>query len=969
MFTLLETTEFAGRGIRALRYRHHCGMEVISLEAADSENLFALCFGTTPVDNTGIAHIMEHSVLEGSKRYPVKDPFVCMLKTSVATFINAMTYHDRTIYPCTSCCKKDYFNLFNVYWDAVFHPRLTRETFAQEGWHYEIHGSGKKARLKYNGIVLNEMSGYYSDPGLLLGRAIETGLFGDTSMRFDSGGAPADIPKLSYAAFRRFHRRHYAPGVAKVVLYGDIPTEEKLAFIEEQLSQEKLSPVEPIEPPQPSSGAVPPQPVVRVPFTPDPGAKASGRGMCAVAWALDESRDIELDLSFQLLEAVLLGNSASPLSKALLESRIGLSPMASGYDNETRYTSFQISMRGVQLKDFDRFQTLVEDTLRQIVRDGLDQQQIAAAIANFEFNARNVSQRYAIDILEDICASWTYGDDPWKFLRLSEALPKVRELANQPGFFEGLIQRWLLDNPRVIRVELVPDENLKQRQEKQLEQRLAKRLAGWSEERIRHTKEYAALLKQRALTPDTPQALATLPQLTPNDLPKILPHAPMSTGVFANGLRWQRGEVPNNGISRVQIMADGSSLPPHLLPWMPIFNLLFLKVGSVNKSYDQWGAEIASIGAGLSFTNSCTADLSPESRQLFILSFNVEALEDKFPRALALLEEYLNQISFGERRRIVEMLSAAAASSAAGLNTRRNLLMCSARASAGIHKGGLLAEENSGVAYYQRLQKLGALKEDDLDELCTRMAEIAQWLVNIPWCAVGFVGSDQALAQVEKLCLMHKASSRPEEYKVPANLTMPLDTPQGRKECLALSTKVCSNCRVMAAPLYTSPERMPLTVLSSMLSSGYLWDEIRAKGGAYHAGFRYAPRHGVATLLSSEDPNGLATYGVFDYLAQWIAGENFTQADVSKAVLSTAGRYLRPERSAELVSKCAQQLLDERSPKDEQRDFEELLKVDAPMVREAGMRLFSAENPHNDCSAGPAQLFPSKDWDGVVHNL
>ena len=181
---------------------------MLSLEADDSENLFALCFNTPPSDNTGVAHIIEHSVLEGSRKYPVKDPFVCMLKGSVATFINAMTYSDRTIYPCCTCCPQDYFNLFSVYWDAVYHPNLTKATFQQEGWHYEIKGNAAHPRLKYNGIVLNEMSGYYSSPGTILGRAIEGGLFPDTPLRYDSGGAPAAIPSLTYAAFKRFHRRH-----------------------------------------------------------------------------------------------------------------------------------------------------------------------------------------------------------------------------------------------------------------------------------------------------------------------------------------------------------------------------------------------------------------------------------------------------------------------------------------------------------------------------------------------------------------------------------------------------------------------------------------------------------------------------------------------------------------------------------------------------------------------------------------
>ncbi len=959
MFTLLDTTPFPQRRVNAKRFRHDCGLEVLSLEADDNENLFAIVFGTEPVDDTGVAHIIEHSVLEGSERFPVKDPFVCMLKTSVATFINAMTYPDRTIYPCTTCNRKDYFNLFEVYWDAVFHPRLSPEIFGQEGWHYEVHGSASKPELKCNGIVLNEMSGYYSDPTTILGRAMEKSLYGHTPMRYDSGGAPDHIPQLTYSKFLQFHRTHYAPQKTKVVLYGNIPTEEKLAFIEEHLAHDLATlPKVCADAPAPRLPArKAPKPLVaRAGYTPEAGNAKADKGICCVAWALDDKRDPELDLGFQLLEAVLLGNAGSPLSKALLESRIGSEPLASGYDNETKYTTFSVAMRGVKKENFGKFEALILDTLRKIVAEGLDEAQVQSAVAGFQFSNLNITSKYLIDILEDICGSWVYSDDPFAFLRQSEALPKIQEmLAKHPRFFQDLIQKWLLDNPSRVRIELTPDSKLKKRQEDKLKAKLAKRLAGWSDQRIAKAKAFAKKLQEMALRPDTPEALATLPTLTKDDVPKKLAPIPSYDSAFANGLRMRRGDVFDNGISRVNFMADISGMPPHLIPWLSYFFALFRQLGNATASYDKFGAQCAALGVTFSLIGIENAQRVAPGAPLLTAAFALEGLDQNFAAGLELFRQQLDTIVFTERKRIVECLQAQASAATAGLTNRSNLRRSSARASQGVLPLGWLNESTQGFAGYRRLQEVASLNEKQLDDFCGTMQEIATWIRTAPLVAGGFVGSDRAWELSENFASQFPVLAAAQPYSPPE---APADAmPEQlvhRREQLVVPNKVTNCVRLFQAPHRSDPDSPALKVLTGMLGVGCLWDEIRAKGGAYSVGFTYSPNMGSAKLYSADDPNPTNTYQVFDRLHQYVADHNFTDEEVSKAVLNQAGSFFRPDRPAELCSACSLAIFHGRGEAERQAEFDALMSLTPKAVKNAGLRLLDPASARwNDCAIGP----------------
>ncbi len=971
MFTLVNKTDFPELKTTARLFRHDCGMQVLSLEADDPENLFSLCFSTIPTDDTGVPHIIEHSVLEGSRAFPVKDPFVCMLKSSVATFINAMTYPDRTIYPCTSCCRKDYFNLFEVYWDAVFHPRLDRETFAQEGWHYEFKGSGKGRKLIRNGIVLNEMSGYYSDPGTILGRAIEQSLFTGTPMNYDSGGDPAAIPRLSYAKFASFHRLHYSPAVTKVVLYGNIPTADKLAFIEAHLEKDllELGGAEKVRRRAEEAAAAPSVPVaskpargpqvVRRSFIPDQESR-DGKAIFALAWALDMDRDPELDLAFQLLETVLFGNHGAPMRQAIQNSNLCSSIMVSGYDNETRYTSFEVAMRGVRQEDFDKLEALVMDTLKRLAEEGIPQECLEAALSELLLSTRSVGTKFVIDLLDDVCASWMYGDDPYAFLRQYGAPSALKEkLRTNPGYLEGIIRKWLLENPARVRVELLPDSTRQKREEKVNEARLAALLGKWTPDKRRRCAALQKRLAKRALTPDSPAALATLPRLTPADLDARVPQMPYTDGTLSNGTPLRCGTLFANGIGRLSLIVDASTLPADLIPWLGLFCALFRRMGNAQYAYDRLAAKCASLGVSYALLPGGSISPWNKGEMHSTLALNYVALDDNFEAGLSLLKEQLATIDFTDVRCLSECLREFASSAAAALNGRDGALhLATARAGAGVLAGGYLAELQGGLAAYRLTRSFAKADEARLAELAVRMEAIAKWLAKAPLAGAGFVGSDAALAAIDDFTTSKATGALRAATDCTAALAgLEGVSPSGRHEFGVIPTQVSTCVRVLAGPHRSDSDYAASLVGFSMLSRGYMWDEIRAKGGAYGAGMGYDSASCAVKLLSTDDPNPQNTRRAFEQVRAFVEGRDFTADEIGKAILTCAGKYFKPFRPVGFASLCAGALLNGIGNEECQKDYEALLSVTPVQVKEALLKHLDMEHvPYNDFCLGPSPV-------------
>ena len=465
-FELLRDEEIPELNTRALLYRHRTGCEIVSLINDDENKVFGINFRTPPTDSTGIAHILEHSVLCGSRKYPVKEPFVELIKGSLNTFLNAFTYPDKTCYPVASTNLQDFYNLIDVYLDAVFYPRLTPEVLQQEGWHYELEDPSDP--LRYKGVVFNEMKGAYSDPERILGERIQQSIFPDTTYGVDSGGDPRDIPALSFDQFKRFHDDFYHPSNARIYFYGDDDPQQRLALLHDYLSDYEAHSVDSAIGTQPRFTAPKRQ---QFPYAVNPDAVEEPKYFVALTWLLQDAIDADERRALQVLEHALLGTPGSPLRKALIDSGLGEDLTGSGLEIELAQMFFSVGLKGVQQGDIDAVEALILQHLGDLADGGIDQGMVAASLhtAEFRFRENNTgSFPRGLGLMLRLLTDWLYDRNPFTPLRFADSFAALKaKLAADDRYLEGLIQRHLLDNEHRTTVVLQPDAELGTRLEEE----------------------------------------------------------------------------------------------------------------------------------------------------------------------------------------------------------------------------------------------------------------------------------------------------------------------------------------------------------------------------------------------------------------------------------------------------------------------------------------------------------------------
>src|SRR5690606_29215610 len=516
-FELISDRTIPELNTRARMWRHvRSGAQLLSLENDDENKVFGITFATPPTDSTGIAHIMEHSVLCGSRKYPVKEPFVELLKGSVKTFLNAMTNPDKSAYPVASQNAQDLYNLADVYLDAVFYLNITPYRLKQEGWHYELEDLD--GPLTYKGVVYNEMKGAYSDPEGLLYRRIEQALYPDTIYGVDSGGDPAEIPNLTYEQFKAFHERYYHPSNAMIYFYGDDDPEERLRFLDSYLKefdrQEIALPIEE----QPAF----PAPRRTVYHYASGDGDDADRAMVAATWVVGDVLDTEQVMALSVLSHILIGTPASPLRKALIDSGLGTDLVGGGLEPDVRQMFFSTGLKGVAPQNIDQVEALILDTLRSLASEGIDPEMIEASMNTMEFALReNNTGAYprGLILMMRALRTWLHGGDPLDMLSFEGRLSALKErLAADPRLFEGMIERHLLNNTHRATVIMEPDPELGAQLEARERARLDEVYGRMSEDERRQVQEEMQTLKRMQETPDSPEALATIPSLTLEDL-------------------------------------------------------------------------------------------------------------------------------------------------------------------------------------------------------------------------------------------------------------------------------------------------------------------------------------------------------------------------------------------------------------------------------------------------------------------
>jgi len=880
-FELLRDEEIPEINTHALLYRHRTGCEIASLINEDENKVFGINFRTPPADSTGIAHILEHSVLCGSRKYPVKEPFVELIKGSLNTFLNAFTYPDKTCYPVASTNLQDFYNLIDVYLDAVFYPRLTPEVLQQEGWHYELEDAGDP--LRYKGVVFNEMKGAYSDPERILAERTQQSVLPDTTYGVDSGGDPRHIPALSFAQFKRFHEEFYHPSNARIYFYGDDDPEQRLALLHDYLSAYEAHAVDSTIGTQPRFAAPKRQ---QFPYTVDPDAAEKPKCFVALTWLLQDAIDAAERRALQVLEYALLGTPGSPLRKALIDSGLGEDLTGSGLETDLAQIFFSVGLKGVQPGDEDAVEALILQHLGELARGGIDRGMVAAALHTAEFLLReNNTGSYprGLGLMLRLLTDWLYDRDPFTPLRFADSFAALKaKLAADDRYLEGLLQRHLLDNAHRTTVILQPDAELGTRLEEEETARLAAARANMSHADLEALVAKTQTLKRRQEQPDPPEALAKLPRLQLSDLDSAVKTVPRQEDQIA-GVPVLHHDLFTNGIAYLDLGCDLRVLPQELLPYIPLFGRALLEMGTKSMSFVELQQRIGSQTGGLNAHSlvGTRRGGGPAAAYLFLRG---KAMVDRVADLTAIVRDVLLEGRLDDRERFLQMALEERASAEAGLVPGGHRVVAT-RLRAQFDETGWLAEQMRGLSYLFFLRQLIADIRRDWPAVQARLEHIRALLVNRPGmlCNATVAGDDRAVCDQSLAALLGEL---PQEAHPPATWTPHLTAAD---EGLTVPAQV--NYVGKAANLFALGYELDgsAAVITRYLATTWLWDRVRVQGGAYGAFCSLDPFTGVFAYASYRDPNLLETLQVYDQSGAFLRDFPISSDELTKAIIGTIG--------------------------------------------------------------------------------
>lgn len=885
-FCLVREEQIEELKAKARVYRHEkTGAELLSLATDDENKVFGITFRTPPSDHTGVAHILEHSVLCGSERYPSKEPFVELLKGSLQTFLNAFTYPDKTCYPVASQNLQDFYNLIDVYLDAVLHPLLTRHTHEQEGWHYEL--DQPDAPLVFKGVVFNEMKGVYSSPDSCLVEYAQRTLFPDTTYGVDSGGDPRHIPDLTWEELRAFHARFYHPSNARIYFYGNDPEPARLAKMESWLAGYEARPVDS-------------QIAVQAPF-PEPrqverhyAAGADGgdnQNFVTLNWVVAPATEAERALQMQILNHILIGTTASPLRKALIDSGLGDDLAGLGYENHALQTFYSTGLRGVATDRMNEVEPLVLSTLKQLAEQGLDTRTVQASLNTVEFALReNNSGSYprGLVVMLRALTTWLYEGDPLAPLQYEAPLARLKQrLAAGEKVFEALIQQHFLDNPHRSTLMLKPDAQLGATREAQERKRLDEVAATLSPDDRVALAEATAALKKRQVAPDDPAALAAIPTLTRADLDRENQKLPITKSV-KDGARVLYHDVFTNGIVYLDVGLNVRSLPPELVPMVPLLGRALLETGTQKEDYVTLSQRIGSATGGIRAQTSASTIRGTNAGTCWLF-LRAKAMADRLPDLLDIFKDVLG----GPRLDLITRLRQIAQEEKAMLESSlipSGHSFVATRLRSSFSEADWSAEQMRGVSYLLYLRKLVKDIEADADAVVAALSRTLEILLNRRTMLFNITQDAAGWARSEPI-LRAFISDLPER---PTRATEWPQGDAGQPEGLAIPAQV--NYVGKAVNVFPEADLFDGTalVVSRYLRSSYLWEHVRVQGGAYGGFCHLDLRSGVFNLVSYRDPNLQGTLDIYDRAGSYLTDLQLSEDELTKAVIGAIGDLDQP---------------------------------------------------------------------------
>lgn len=902
------------------------GARVCVIANDDDNKVFSIGFRTPPEDETGVPHIIEHTTLCGSDKFPVKDPFMELAKGSLNTFLNAMTYPEKTLYPIASYNDQDFKNLMDVYLDAVFHPNITKyqEIFMQEGWHYELES--EDAPLIINGVVYNEMKGAYSSPDEVLETAIEAALFPDNTYSKNSGGNPDHIPELTYEAYLDFYHKYYHPCNSYIYLYGDMDVEERLDWMDRNyLSQfgpaeidssiEKQKPFDEIRYVE-----------TEYPITDDDPEEDNT--YLSYNKVVADVLDRELYQAFSVLDYVLVSAPGAPVRQALIDAGIGQDVYGS-FEDGMLQPFFSIVAKNANEEDQERFVTIIEETLQKLVKEGLNQDALLAGINSTEFRFREADYGqfpkgllYGLQCME----SWLFDDKkPFIHLECLDTLQFLREQMNT-GYFEKLIQKYLLDNTHGAVVTVVPKKGLNKVREDALAEKLAAYKATLSPEEIKKLVEQTHHLHQYQEEPSADEDLRKIPMLGRKDMRKeaMLFH---NEEMKAGNIPVVMHEIATNGIDYMTLMFECGDIPQEDIPYLGLLKSVLGYVNTSNYEYADLANAINIYTGGISSGISVYPDLQKTGSVCVKYEVRIKVLENNLKDAMALVDEILTTSDLEDTKRLGEIIAQVKSRLQVNLSSSGNVV-AAMRALSYQSRYAFYQDATLGIAYYQLIQKLDEQMKTDPKQVVDKMKTLVAKVFVQNRLLVSFTGTKAAYEKAQPLFVQY-FGRLPEGTKAGDMAVIELSK---KNEGFMDASQIQYVARGGNFKNHGYTYSGTLKILKMILSYEYLWINIRVKGGAYGCMSSFL-RTGESYFVSYRDPNLGKTNEIYEKIPEFVKNFDPDERDMTKYIIGTFGSLDTPMNPEAKGSRSMSAYLQHITYEDIQKERDDILNATPEDIR------------------------------------
>lgn len=927
-----------------LFYHEKSGARLFHIENDDDNKVFSISFRTPPKDSTGVAHILEHSVLCGSRKFPVKEPFVELVKGSLNTFLNALTFSDKTMYPIASRNDKDFYNLMDVYLDAVFYPNIysTPEIMMQEGWHYAI--DSKEEDITYKGVVYNEMKGAFSSPDSILMRKIQESLFPDTPYGVESGGDPEFIPDLTQENFKAFHKNFYHPSNSYIFLYGNGNILEQLRFIDENYLKdfEKIDVASSI----PLQKTFKAMKDIEIPYPIASGEKEEDKTFLSLNFVTSKSTDAETYLAFDILEHLLLETPAAPLKKALIDAEIGKDVFGS-YDSSILEPTFSIVVKGSNISQKENFRKIIFDTLQKLVNEGIDKKLIEASINIKEFHLREADfGGYPKGLIYDIgCMdSWLYDASPMLHLEYNETFEKIKR-ALTTDYFEKLIEKYFLHNTHCSLLSLVPKKGLAEEKEKQVKENLAHFKASLSEAELDELIMQSAKLKERQEKEDSPEALATIPMISLKDInPKI--EVPPTNEICENDMKVLLHPVFTNNIAYINLYFDTSSVQQNLLPYISLLSSTLGKLSTDKYNYQDLSNEINIHTGGISYSPKTFSENGTDKVFYPKLVIQSKSLTEKLPKLFEILSEVISKTNFDDHKRLKEIIQELKSKLEKKILERGHSVAVS-RLYSYFSPVGNYDEMISGISFYKFISDIDAHFEAKADDIVKNLISVSKTIFNKNNLLTGVTFDSSEYDKFKtNFSLIYKNLSDTKLNKAAYSYEL-----YAKNEGLLTSAKIQYNAKAGNFKDLGYKYSGSMNVLRLIMNYDYLWNKLRVQGGAYGAFNSYA-RNGNMFFASYRDPNLAESIDVYDKTFEYLKNFNANEREMTKYIIGSISDLdspLTPSMKGEL----GDELYIRHIPaEDLQKERNEVLNTTVDIIRSFSDLLRDTMNQNYLCVLG-----------------